>query len=65
MEACEAREHGSDSRQNHQVEEPIMQAKEWMGTSRRCNPVELEVTKQQSKHECISKSLIQLFVRVL
>jgi hypothetical protein len=65
MEACEAREHGSDSKQNHQVEEPIMQAKEWMRTSRRCNPVEPTVTKQQSKHECIGKLLTQLFVRVL
>jgi hypothetical protein len=65
MEACEAREHGSDSRQNHQVERPIMQAKEWMKTSRRCNPMKLAVTKQQSKHECIGKSVIQLFVRVL
>jgi hypothetical protein len=65
MEACEAREHGGDSKQNHQVEGPIMQAKEWTRTFRRCNPVELAVTKQQSKHECIGKSLIQLFVRVL
>jgi hypothetical protein len=65
MEACEAREHGGDSKKNHQVEGAIMQAKEWMRTSRRCNPVELAVTKQRSKHECIGKSLIQLFVRVL
>jgi hypothetical protein len=28
MEACEEREHGSDSKQNHQVEGAIMQAKE-------------------------------------
>jgi hypothetical protein len=27
---CEAREHGHDSKQRHQVEGPIMQAKEWM-----------------------------------
>jgi hypothetical protein len=58
MEACEVREHGSDSRKNHQVEGPIMQAKEWMRMSRSCNPVELAVTKEQSKHECIGKSLI-------
>jgi hypothetical protein len=32
MEACEAKEHGSDSKQNHQVEEAIMQAKEWTRT---------------------------------
>jgi hypothetical protein len=36
MEACEAREHGSDSKQNHQVEGAIMQAKEWMRTFGRC-----------------------------
>jgi hypothetical protein len=28
MEECEAREHGSDSKENHQVEGAIMQAKE-------------------------------------
>jgi hypothetical protein len=40
MEACEAREHGGDSKQNHQVEGEIMQAKEWTRTFGRCNPVE-------------------------
>jgi hypothetical protein len=30
MVACEVREHGHDSKQRHQVEGPIMQAKEWM-----------------------------------
>jgi hypothetical protein len=75
MEACEAREHGSDSKRKHQVEGVIMQAKEWTRTFGRCNPVEHAVTKQQSKHECTreessqeeerGKSLIQLFVRVL
>jgi hypothetical protein len=30
MEPCEAKEHGHDSKQRHQVEGPIMQAKEWM-----------------------------------
>jgi hypothetical protein len=29
MEACEAKEYGSDSKQRHQVEGPITQAKEW------------------------------------
>jgi hypothetical protein len=52
MEACEAREHGFDSKQNHQVEGAIMQAMEWTRTFGRCNPVEHAVTKQQSKHEC-------------
>jgi hypothetical protein len=52
MEACEAREYGSDSKQNHQVEGAIMQAKEWTRTFGRYNPVEHAVTKQQSKNEC-------------
>jgi hypothetical protein len=75
MEACEAREHGGDSKQKHQVEGAIMQAKEWTRMFGRCNPVEHAVTKQQSKHECTReepsreeervKSPIQLFVRVL
>jgi hypothetical protein len=65
VETCEAREHGGDSRQNHQVEGSIMQAKEWTRTFGRCNPMEHAVTKQQSKNECTGKSLIQLFVRVL
>jgi hypothetical protein len=30
MEACEAKEHGHDSKQSHQVEGPIMQVKEWI-----------------------------------
>jgi hypothetical protein len=55
MEACEAREHGSDSKQNHQVE-GVMQANEWTRAFRRCNPVEHAVTKQQSKHEYTGES---------
>jgi hypothetical protein len=51
MEACELREHGGDSKQNHQVERAIMQAKEWTRTFGRCNPVKHTVTKHQSKHE--------------
>jgi hypothetical protein len=35
MEACEAREYGSESKRKHQVE-GIMQAKEWMRTFGRC-----------------------------
>jgi hypothetical protein len=75
MEACEAREYGSDSKRKHQVEGAIMQAKEWTRMFGRCNPVEHAVMKQQSKHECTreepsqeeerGKSPIQLFVRVL
>jgi hypothetical protein len=47
MEACEAREYGSESKRNHQVEGAIIQAKEWMRTWK----VHV-VTKQQIKHEC-------------
>jgi hypothetical protein len=52
MEERKVREHGSDSKQKHQVEGAIMQAKEWTRTFGRCNPIEHAVTKQQSKHEC-------------
>jgi hypothetical protein len=38
MEACEAKELGHDSKQRHQVEGPIMQAKEWMREFGWCNP---------------------------
>jgi hypothetical protein len=37
MVACEEREHGHDSKQRHQVEGPIMQAKEWMREFGWCN----------------------------
>jgi hypothetical protein len=37
MDACEAKEYGSDSKQRHQVEGPIMQAKEWTREFGRCN----------------------------
>jgi hypothetical protein len=36
MEACEARECVSESKRKHQVEEVIMQAKEWTRTFGRC-----------------------------
>jgi hypothetical protein len=32
MEACEAREYGSESKRKHQVDGAIMQAKEWTRT---------------------------------
>jgi hypothetical protein len=56
MEACEASEHGSDSKKNNQVEGSIMQAKEWTRAFWWCNPVEHAVTKQQSKHECAGEN---------
>jgi hypothetical protein len=36
MEACEAREYGSESKRKLRVEGAIMQAKEWTGTFGRC-----------------------------
>jgi hypothetical protein len=36
MDACEAREHGSDSKRKNQVEGEIMEAKEWTRTFGRC-----------------------------
>jgi hypothetical protein len=72
MEACEAREYGSDSKRKHQVEGAIMQEKEWTRTFGRCNPMEHAVTKQQrsmsaleKNRASIGKSPIQLLVHVL
>jgi hypothetical protein len=50
MVACEAsraREHGHDSKQEHQVEGPIMQAKEWTRVFRRCNSWSTRAQKSQ------------------
>jgi hypothetical protein len=55
MEACEAKDHGHDSKQKHEVEGLIMQAKEWMREYRWCNPVEHVITKSQSKDECAGR----------
>jgi hypothetical protein len=51
MEACEAREYGSDSKQKHQVEGAIMQAKEWTRTYK-LQSHGARGYEQQSKHEC-------------
>jgi hypothetical protein len=48
MVACEAREHGHDSKQRHQVEGPIIQAKEWMREFGRCNLWSTRAQKSQS-----------------
>jgi hypothetical protein len=48
MVACEAREHGHDSKQRHQVEGPIMQAKEWMREFGQCNLWSTRSRKSQS-----------------
>jgi hypothetical protein len=55
MEACEAREHGSDSKQSNQVGGSIMHVKEWTRAFGRCNPVEHAVTNQQKCKECIGE----------
>jgi hypothetical protein len=47
MVACEARGHGHDSKQRHQVEGPIMQVKEWMREFWRCNLWSTRARKSQ------------------
>jgi hypothetical protein len=50
MVACEAsgaREHGHDSKQEHQVEGPIMQAKEWTRAFGRCNKWSTQAQRSQ------------------
>jgi hypothetical protein len=55
MEACEAKEHGHDCKQRHQVEGPIMQAKEWMREFWWCKPWSTLSLKSQSKDECAGR----------
>jgi hypothetical protein len=55
MEACEAKEHGHDSKQRHKVEGPIMQAKEWMREFGLCNPWSTRSQKSQSEDECAGR----------
>jgi hypothetical protein len=69
MEACEAREYGSDSKWKHQVEGAIMQAKEWTRTLGRCmrsrsNKASMSALEKNQEEER-GKSPIQLFVCVL
>jgi hypothetical protein len=69
MEACEAKEYGSDSKRKHQVEGAIMQAKEWTRTFGRCtrsrsNKASMSALEKNQEEER-GKSPIQLFVRVL
>jgi hypothetical protein len=49
MEACEAREYGSESKRKHQVEGAIMQAKEWTRMFGRC-------TRPRSKMSALEKN---------
>jgi hypothetical protein len=67
MDACKAREYGSESKRKHQVEGIIMQAKEWTRTFGRCMQSRSnKCTRQEpSQEEERGKSPIQLFVRVL
>jgi hypothetical protein len=51
MEACEATEHRHDSKQRHQVEGPIMQAKEWMREFGRCNLWSTQAQKSQREDD--------------
>jgi hypothetical protein len=59
MEACEAKEHGHDSKQRHQVEGPIMQEKEWMRKFGWCNPWSTQAQRSQSEDECAGRNRSQ------
>jgi hypothetical protein len=67
MEACEAREYGSESKWKHQVEGIIIQAKVWTRTYGRCTRSRSKKCAREdpSQEEERGKSPIQLFVRVL
>jgi hypothetical protein len=56
MEACEAKEHGHDSKQRHQVEGPIMQAKEWMREFGRCNPWSMRSQSHKEKMSVLEEN---------
>jgi hypothetical protein len=59
MEACEAKDHGHDSKQRHQVEGPIIQAKEWMREFGRCNSWSTRAQRSQSEDECAGRNWSQ------
>jgi hypothetical protein len=56
MEACEAKEHGHDLEQIHQVEGPIIQAKEWMREFGWCNLWSTRAQRSQSEDECAGRN---------
>jgi hypothetical protein len=64
MEACEAREYGSDSKRKHQVEGAIMQAKEWtrMLEGARGHEATSALEKNQAKRREVSLPSSSLFV---
>jgi hypothetical protein len=49
MEACEAREYGSESKRKHQVEGIIMQAKEWTRMFGRCSGHEAKSALEKNR----------------
>jgi hypothetical protein len=51
MVACEEKEHGHDSKQRHQVDGPIMQAKERMREFGRCNLQRTRTQKSQREND--------------
>jgi hypothetical protein len=59
MEECEAKEHGHDSKQRHQVEGQIMQAKEWMRGFGRCHPWSTLAQRSQSEDESAGRNRSQ------
>jgi hypothetical protein len=68
MVACEAREYGSESKQNHQVEGAIMQAKEWTRTFGRCTRSrsnKASMSALEKNRARIGRPPIQLLVGVL
>jgi hypothetical protein len=56
LETCEAKEHGQDSKKRHQVEGPIIQAKEWMREFGRRNPWSTQAQRSQSEDECARRN---------
>jgi hypothetical protein len=58
MVACEAsgaREHGHDSKDEHQVEGPIMQEKEWTRVFGRCNSWSTRARKSWRRNDRVGR----------
>jgi hypothetical protein len=58
-EASGAREHGHDSKQEHQVEGPIMQAKEWTRAFGWCNKWSTRAQRSQRGDDHVGRKLSQ------